>query len=250
MISVNKIYEALGNAGRLPKALEEAEARLAQSSVESSYAHVGKLGMEEEMSVLYQSIRLLLPDVQKRAIQFIGSREGEGTSTIARQFASTVATTFNKSVLILDADARKPSQHVYFDIQPKLTWEDLLRDSQPVDGAIYKVRNANVCISLIYQQATVVPRVINATIIKELLEDLKSTFDLIVIDSAPAGDSSVGVALSGSVDGVVLVVEAENTRWQVAENVKEKIMRNSGNILGVVLNKQQHFIPEFIYRRL
>ena len=36
---------------------------------------------------LYHTIESLLPDRKKRVIQFIGSAEGEGTSTIAREFA-------------------------------------------------------------------------------------------------------------------------------------------------------------------
>ena len=46
------------------------------------------------------------------------------------------------------------------------------------------------------------------------------------------------------------MVEAERTRRQVVENVKNKIARNGGNIIGVVFNKRKYYIPEFIYRRL
>jgi len=52
------------------------------------------------------------------------------------------------------------------------------------------------------------------------------------------------------VDGVVLVVEAEKTRWQVVESLKEKIENSGGNILGMVFNKRRFYIPENIYRRM
>jgi Mrp family chromosome partitioning ATPase len=52
------------------------------------------------------------------------------------------------------------------------------------------------------------------------------------------------------VDGVVLVVEAEKTRWQVVENLKEKIQNVGGNIIGVVFNKRRFYIPEALYKRL
>ncbi len=52
------------------------------------------------------------------------------------------------------------------------------------------------------------------------------------------------------VDGVIIVVEAEKTRWQVALSLKEKIINNGGNILGLVFNKRQYYIPQFIYDRL
>ena len=58
------------------------------------------------------------------------------------------------------------------------------------------------------------------------------------------------MGLVSQVDGVILVVEAEKTRWQVALNVKEKILQHGGNLLGVVFNKRQFYIPNFIYKYL
>jgi Mrp family chromosome partitioning ATPase len=73
---------------------------------------------------------------------------------------------------------------------------------------------------------------------------------LILIDSPPATISSDGLAISKKVDGVVLVLEAENTRWPIVESVKSLIERNGGNLLGMVFNKRRYYIPDSIYRRL
>ena len=43
---------------------------------------------------------------------------------------------------------------------------------------------------------------------------------------------------------------SEKTRWQVADEVKERIQRHGGSVLGVVLNKRRHIIPGFIYKRI
>jgi Mrp family chromosome partitioning ATPase len=56
--------------------------------------------------------------------------------------------------------------------------------------------------------------------------------------------------VSRQVDGVVLVLAAEDTRWPVAERVKESIERSGGRVLGIVLNKRRYHIPPCIYRRL
>jgi Mrp family chromosome partitioning ATPase len=52
------------------------------------------------------------------------------------------------------------------------------------------------------------------------------------------------------VDGVVLVLEAEKTRKPVAENLKNRILQNGGNILGMVFNNRRYHIPESVYKRL
>jgi len=52
------------------------------------------------------------------------------------------------------------------------------------------------------------------------------------------------------VDGVVLVLEADKTRKPVAENLKNRILQNGGNLLGMVFNNRRYHIPEYVYKRL
>jgi Mrp family chromosome partitioning ATPase len=81
-------------------------------------------------------------------------------------------------------------------------------------------------------------------------ENLREKFDLILIDSPSFESSPDGIAISRRVDGVVLVLEAERTRWPVAERLKERILLNGGNILGIAFNKRRYYIPDFVYRWL
>jgi protein-tyrosine kinase len=56
--------------------------------------------------------------------------------------------------------------------------------------------------------------------------------------------------LCSRVDGVVMVVEAESTAAPVVRNVRDHILHAGGNLLGVVFNKQRHYIPNWLYARL
>jgi Mrp family chromosome partitioning ATPase len=49
------------------------------------------------------------------------------------------------------------------------------------------------------------------------------------------------------VDGVVLVVEAEKTRWQVAEQAKRILEESGARLLGAVLSRRQFHIPNALY---
>ena len=62
---------------------------------------------------------------------------------------------------------------------------------------------------------------------------------MIILDTPPATLFPDGLALVRQTDGVVLVVEAERTRWPIASSVKEKIIKNGGNVLGIVFNKRR-----------
>ncbi len=56
--------------------------------------------------------------------------------------------------------------------------------------------------------------------------------------------------MASKVDGVILVVEAEKTKWRTARHVREQIERVGGNILGIVFNKRRYYIPQSIYKYL
>jgi capsular exopolysaccharide synthesis family protein len=202
------------------------------------------------MLSLYQSIESLLRNYPKKVIQFIGSREGEGTSTIVREFGLMIAKKLDKSALILDVDQLNPRQHLFFGITPEYGWQDMLRDDGEIDKVLYQVKDSNLYVCPVSPNGPFTHHVFDSPKIADLWKTLKERFDLILVDSPPATVSPDGVAISRVVDGVVLVVEAEKTRWPVAENAKETIEKNGGKILGVVFNKRRYHIPEFVYRRL
>ncbi len=51
-------------------------------------------------------------------------------------------------------------------------------------------------------------------------------------------------------DGIILIVDAGASRWQVVRHVVEGLTARQATVLGVVLNKRRHYIPSFIYRKL
>jgi len=86
--------------------------------------------------------------------------------------------------------------------------------------------------------------------LESALDRLRDEFDFILFDAPPAMESATGLAISAMADGMVLVVEAEKTRWQVADSVRDAVEKQGGKVLGVVLNKRQYHVPEFVYKRL
>lgn len=192
------------------------------------------LGMEEEMIRLHQRLDALLPGAPKRVVQFIGSRAGEGTSTVAREFARVSATRFGRLVLLLGSGPG--SGYVLDDHSLGIL------PSQVGSSNLYMAPLPAVAASLASNGGG--PRS------DAFWEALRQRYELVVVDSPPAAASGDGLAMCGKVDGVVLVVEAEGTRWPVAQSVKNAILRSGGKVLGVVLNKRRHYIPSWAYRRL
>lgn len=208
------------------------------------------LNIKEEMVALHTAVESLLPDCPNKLIQFIGSRRGEGTSTMAREFAKVSAYEIGKTVLLLDADRCQPSQHQYFDLQSSYGWVEALQDGKPVENAFSRIANSPLFVSPSCNSATFTPKIFDSKGILPYWQILKNHFDLVIIDTAPLSISPDGLAFAPKVDGVIMVMEAETTRWKVAEDLKEKITAVGGNLLGIVLNKRRYYIPDFIYKRM
>ena len=52
------------------------------------------------------------------------------------------------------------------------------------------------------------------------------------------------------VDGVMLIIESGKTRKQVAIKAKQELENAGAKVLGVILNRRKHYIPDWVYKRL
>ena len=206
-----------------------------------------EMDMEQEMIDLYQTITAALPENNNRTVLFVGSRSNEGTSTIARQLARVASLRMEKSVLLIDLDRSRPDLHVYSTLKAKPD----IQDGEDQTGlSLTRVEESSLYVMPLFWRIMVTPKTIDYAKRGDFWESLKDQFDLIIVDSPPASMFPDGPAIVSRLDGVILVVEAEKTRWHVALSVKEKILKSGGNILGIVFNKRRLYIPELIYRYL
>lgn len=209
-----------------------------------------ELEMEEEMIALYQSINSLRSSTQKnKVIQFMSTDGEQGTSTIVLELARVAALKYTKSVLLLDADLRKLDQEP-FNITLEHSLEETIRAGDPVDKALYQIANSSLFLSRLFKGSGSIRQFLDPSGIDDLLEKLRTRFDFIFIDSPPENVFSIGLATSTSVNGVILVLDAEKTCLDEAKNITDKITKNGGKVLGVVVNKQRNHIPEFISKRI
>ena len=209
-----------------------------------------ELEMEEEMIALYQSINSLRSSTQKnKVIQFMSTDGEQGTSTIVLELARVAALKYTKSVLLLDADLRKLDQEP-FNITLEHSLEEIIRAGDPIDKALYQIADSSLFLSRLFKGSGSIRQFLDPSGIDDLLEKLRTRFDFIFIDSPPENVFSIGLATSTSVNGVVLVLDSEKTCLDAAKNITDKITNNGGKVLGVVVNKQRNYVPEFINKRL
>jgi Mrp family chromosome partitioning ATPase len=204
-------------------------------------------------------------------IEFIGSRRGEGTSTIAREFAQVCAVHSDRPVLLLDLDLRHDGQFDHFadrrgkdrelrrpggatDIGVDLgqlvrvdfemaglhASDRLITSHRVGDTALYVSR-----LHPLLRERKLTPQV---TKTPTFWTELRRLTAVTVVDCPPFSDSFDGLAISSLVDRVVVVVEAESTRLPVVAELCDRLSVQNAPVAGVVFNKRRFYIPRFIYR--
>jgi Mrp family chromosome partitioning ATPase len=206
--------------------------------------------MQEEMVQLHQVVVSALQQSTHVLIQFTGSLAGEGTSTVAKEFARVSSTKFKKRTLLFDADWRQAALRPLSRRTDPITIERAVRNGLPLEQAMTCVQKPLLFTCLLSADPEFCPDLYDLAAMKRIWSHLKETFDVVVVDSPPAADYQDSAIIAKDMDGAILVLKAESTRWPVAVNVKQGIADNGGKILGMALNDRRFYLPDSIYRRL
>ena len=182
-----------------------------------------------------------------KTILVTSSKPAEGKTVSAVNIACGLSETKAK-VLLIDGNLHNPDIHKIFNVGDSPGLSDLF-----ASGTDY----AKVLRETEYKTLTVIPcgakiespiDVFKSEGFKEKLDSWKRDFDYVVLDGNSILSSSEVSLIAKHFDGVIMVVECENTKWEVVQQAQEKLNNVGGNILGVVLNKRSYHIPRIFYR--
>jgi Mrp family chromosome partitioning ATPase len=203
-----------------------------------------ELGQEEmrEANALRVNLETALPDRALRAVLFVSAQAGEGTSTVALQFAQAVVANGARA-LFVDLHARRPV--CFADASQQFAVIDAHLGPQAGAGAT----TAGLAAIPATEEA-VRTGMVNPMTVRAIAEAAVGSYDWVVFDGPPVNEAPDAAPISAQVDGVVLVVQAGRSKRPIAMRAVETIRKAGGNLLGTVLNRRVLEIPGFIYRRI
>ena len=203
----------------------------------------------EEYHRMKQLILNANPDRKIKTVLFSSSREGEGTSTVTRDFAVTLAST-GDTVLLVDANVRNPVLHDSFNLEKRTGLTELLTGGNSLNDAIKKTEIPNLSVITSGVPPANASSIFQSKLLDSLLEQLKQQADWVLFDAPPIHSYNDASTLAGKMDGVIMVLQAESTRWEVAQSARERIESEKVKILGAVLNRRKMYIPNWAYKIL
>lgn len=184
------------------------------------------------------------------AIVYAGCREGDGASTMAFNSASAFAAYSSRSVVLVDGNMRDPILHYQFPTKEARGLSDVVRGKASLQEAIAEIDSGRFYFLRAGERVNNPVALYESSEFTSLVEQLRATYDLLIFDSASLIGNPETSLLAGAADGLVMVLQAEKTRWEVARSARRDLESARVPIIGAILNKKQFVIPEAIYRLL
>jgi capsular exopolysaccharide synthesis family protein len=196
------------------------------------------LDHDSAVSEAYRTLRTNLihswVDTPPKAIVLTSPARGEGKSITCANLGVVLAQA-EKKILLVDCDFRKPTLHNFFRLDNLRGVADVLARErrlqevwrEPVEG-------------LMVVSAGAIPpnpsEVLGSRRFSEFLAGVRQEFDYILVDASPMGVVSDPAILATQGDGVLLVLDAQNTRKGSVRQTMRSLETVGANVLGTVMN--------------
>ncbi len=250
---MSKIYEALKKAEREKTAVRAGGAPPPPAFTPPAMPTVGlqlPLAAVEEYQKMINTIKLKSAEQRIATILVTSSVHGEGTSCICAQFARSLVQAGQERILLVDANLRSPVLHDIFGLERAGGFVELMEDGVSQEKLIKKTDLPGLFLVTSGRSTDDPSRLLSLPPLKEALSRWNREYTYVLLDSSPVLAYADAMILSRLIDGLILVVQAGKTRWEVIRRAQEALKNVKAPLLGVVLNKRQYVIPKKVYRRL
>lgn len=193
----------------------------------------------ESFRLLRARLRYFNVDKKIQTLLVSSAQPGEGKTTILINLARVCAQAGDR-VILVEADLRRPSISSRLGIPPSLGLAELLGQHLDVADVTHVIEDPVLGCTFSVLPAGVTPpnaaELLESARMVDLLDDLRASFDIILIDSPPTTVVSDTIPLMGRVDGVVIVTRFGRASRSVTRALAQDLHRFEAPVLGVIAN--------------
>ncbi len=207
---------------------------------------------KNQLSIVAESYRTIRTAIMAsraesppRTIVLTSACPDEGKTITTLNLAMSLAQS-GKRVVVVDADLRKGRCHKLINVSHNLGLVDVITGQRHLHECIQNtvVRNLHLL-----SRGTLPPNpgdLLTSQKMRDIMRELSSSFDFVIIDSPPVIAVSDAAVLSTICDTVLLIVHGQKTTAFAARRAVEQLESVGAPILGVVLNGVNIKDPEYV----
>lgn len=170
-----------------------------------------------------------------RTVMTATAKPGQGGTTTISNLAITIAQA-GRRVVLVDADMRRPMLHDLFKVPNEIGLSTVLQEQASLADALQPTAVEN----LILLPGGPVPenpwKLLRSRRMRELIAALKAQCDFVFFDSPSAVVFADAAVIASMVDGVILVIRAQQSPRGNELQVRNLLNKAKANIIGMVLN--------------
>lgn len=209
------------------------ENRILSAMEHSTYADAFKILSTQVMQ------RMLEHQWSSLAVTSVG--EDEGKTTTAINLSISIAKEIEYTVLLVDANLRKPELHKYFGMSPEFGLSDYLQND--VDLADILIRPDNIDHFVILPGGSPImnsTEMLGSPKMCSLVEELKERYPkrIVIFDLPPVLNTADSLSFVPCIDCALIVVEDDTTKEADLKHAVDLL--SVTNIIGTVLNKARY----------
>lgn len=200
----------------------------------------------DQIKILRTQVLRKLKAIGGNSILITSANPYEGKTFTSINLGASIAKEFDRTVLIIDADIRKPTQEhtsfstEFFSLQVEKGLTDYLEGDADISDILINPGLDKLTLIPGGEPVGNSPELLNSGRMEEMMLEIKSRYptDRVVIVDGPALlPFPDAIILSRYVDGVIPVIEAEKTS---SDDLKKMMLRlKEVHVLGTVLNKNR-----------
>ncbi|HEY0971423.1 MAG TPA: polysaccharide biosynthesis tyrosine autokinase [Gemmatimonadales bacterium] len=160
---------------------------------------------------------------------------GDGKSLVASNLAVSFAEAGYR-VLLIDGDIRRGSLHAAFATQQRPGLSDVLSGAAPRQEALRATSHRNLTLMPCGKRIRQAPELLSSAALPELLQQLRGTYDVIILDSPPLSAGIDAYALGTAAGAMTVVLRSGSTNMRLAHAKLGDLDRYPVFAIGAVLN--------------
>ena len=142
----------------------------------------------------------------------------------------------DRSVILVDADLRRPNQHLLFGLPNESGFTNLFRDDDALQKPpLQTISNTSLQVLTSGPLPPIPSQLLASQKMDKILQHLTSLADIIIFDTPPVITVNDASLLASKVDGVLLIVRAGGTKRDHVKAAKDRLEKVNARLIGAVL---------------